>query len=30
MWGVDPYATRTAIDWFIARHLANFLESIHG
>lgn len=30
MWGVDAYATRTALDWFIARHLANFLEIVHG
>ena len=30
MWGVDAHATRTALDWFIARHLARFLESVHG
>jgi hypothetical protein len=30
MWGVDAYATRTALDWFIARHLGRFLESIHA
>jgi hypothetical protein len=30
MWGVDASATRTALDWFIARHLAAFLESVHG
>jgi hypothetical protein len=29
MWGVDAYTTRTALDWFIARHLARFLESVH-
>ena len=30
MWGVDAHTTRTALDWFIARHLANFLESVHA
>ena len=30
MWGVDAYTTRTALDWFINRHLGNFLESVHG
>jgi hypothetical protein len=30
MWGADALATRTALDWFIARHLARFLESVHG
>lgn len=30
MWGVDAHATRTALDWFIDRHLANFLECVHG
>ena len=30
MWGVDAYATRTALDWFISRHLARFLETVHG
>lgn len=28
MWGVDAHATRTALDWFIARHLSRFLDSI--
>lgn len=30
MWGVDAHTTRTALDWFIARHLGNFLESVHS
>ncbi len=30
MWGVNAATTRTALDWFIARHLANFLESVHS
>jgi hypothetical protein len=30
MGGADALATRTALDWFIARHLARFLESVHG
>ncbi len=30
MWGIDAHTTRTALDWFIARHLARFLESVHG
>jgi len=30
MWGVDAYTTRTALDWFINRHLGNFLESVHA
>lgn len=30
LWGADAYATRTALDWFIARHLARFLECVHG
>ena len=30
LWGIDAAATRTALDWFIARHLPAFLESVHG
>lgn len=30
MWGSDAQATRTALDWFISRHLARFLETVHG
>ncbi|RLS65094.1 MAG: hypothetical protein DWH97_07135 [Planctomycetota bacterium] len=30
MWGVDAHATRTALDWFIARQMPAFLESIHS
>jgi hypothetical protein len=30
MWGVDASTTRTALDWCISRHLARFLESVHG
>ncbi len=30
LWGVDASATRTALDWFISRHLGNFLESVHA
>lgn len=30
MWGVDARATRAALDWFIARQLPGFLESVHG
>ena len=30
MWGVTPFATRAALDWFLNRHLGRFLESIHG
>ncbi|MFM1868803.1 MAG: hypothetical protein RL591_2211 [Planctomycetota bacterium] len=29
MWGIDANTTRTALDWFIARHLARFLECVH-
>jgi hypothetical protein len=28
-WGVDAPNTRTALDWFIARQLARFLETVH-
>lgn len=30
IWGVDAPSTRLATDWFISRHLARFLESVHG
>jgi hypothetical protein len=30
MWGVDAHTTRTALDWFIARQMDSFLQSIHG
>lgn len=29
IWGVDARATRSALDWFIARQLPGFLESVH-
>jgi hypothetical protein len=28
MWGADARATRTALDWFISRHLERFLETV--
>jgi len=30
MWGADARATRTALDWFISRHLERFLEAVQG
>lgn len=30
MWGADAHTTRTALDWFISRHLERFLEIVQG